>query len=290
MPELPEVETIKNDLRALVLGRRITGVTLRDPALVRRPGADAFVARLRGQALAGAERRGKYLMIALSAGDCLVVQLAITGQLVLSVPREPVKKDTRLILDLDDGRQLRLWDQNGYAKVQLLAADEVAETLKLDDLGPDPTSPDFALSDFLARLRGRRGRIKPLLLDQRFLAGLGNIYADEALFLARIHPARRASTLGEEEAARLFAAIREVLLGGIAKRGTTIATYRDVLGRKGAYQHELRVFRRAGKPCPRCGTPIVLTRIGGRDTFYCPRCQPPPAETEMGRPFAEPGD
>jgi formamidopyrimidine-DNA glycosylase len=288
MPELPEVETIKNDLRALVLGRRITGVSLRDPALVRRPEADAFAARLGGQTLVGAERRGKYLLIGLSAGYCLVVQLAITGQLTLSQPREPVKKDTRLILDLDDGSQLRLWDQNGYAKVQLLPAGEVAETLKLDDLGPDPTSSDFTLSDFLARLRGRRGRIKPLLLDQSFLAGLGNIYADEALFLARIHPARRANTLSEEEAARLFASIREVLLGGIAKRGTTIATYRDVLGRKGAYQNELRVFRRAGKPCPRCGTPIVVTRIGGRDTHYCPRCQPP-VEPEEERPLAEGG-
>ncbi len=274
MPELPEVETIKNDLRALALGRQITAVDLRDPLLVRRPSPAEFAGRLQGQAIVAAQRRAKYLLIELSAGDCLAVQLMITGQLLLTQPDEPVKNDTRLILDLDDGSQLRLWDQNGYAKVQLLGRGEVAAALGLAEYGPDPTLPDFSLADFAARLRGRRGRIKPLLLDQHFLAGLGNIYADEALFLAGIHPARQADGLSAEEVARLYEAIRHVLLTAIAKRGTTIATYRDLRGHKGQYQDELRVFRRTGKPCPRCGTPIVLSKLGGRDTHFCPRCQP----------------
>ncbi len=276
MPELPEVETIKNDLRALVLGRRITAVHLRDPALVRGPSSEELAGRLQGQTIVAAHRKAKYLLIELSAGDCLAVQLMITGQLLLTQPREPVAKDTRLILDLDDGSQLRLWDQNGYAKVQLLRSEEVAAMLKLGEYGPDPTQPDFSLAAFAARLRGRRGRLKPLLLDQHFLAGLGNIYADEALFLARLHPAREAAGLTQDEVARLYEAIRHVLLSAIAKRGTTIATYRDLYGRKGHYQEELRVFRRTGKPCPRCGTPIVHTKLGGRDTHLCPRCQPPP--------------
>ena len=275
MPELPEVETIKNDLRALVLGRRVVGARLLDPQLVRRPDPASFVARLQGQSFVDAERKAKFLIVTLSSGDYLAVQLMITGQFLLLAPEAPLAKNTRLILDLDDGRQLRLVDQNGYAKVQLLAPDELVSTLKLNELGPDPTEPTFTLADFKARLRGRRGRIKPLLLDQHFLAGLGNIYADEALFRARLHPEREANSLSEDEVARLYEAIRDVLLIGIAKRGTTIATYRDVLGRKGHYQEELQVFRRTGKPCPRCGTPIALTRVGGRDTHYCPNCQRP---------------
>jgi formamidopyrimidine-DNA glycosylase len=198
----------------------------------------------------------------------------ITGQLILHQPSDPVAANTRLILDIDDGRQLRMNDDNGYAKVQLLPGGDLTKALKLDELGPDPTAPDFTLADLAARLGKRRGRIKSLLLDQHFLSGLGNIYVDEALFRAKVHPAREANKLSDEEIERLYTAIREVLLRGIELRGTTIATFRDVLGRKGGFQNELKVFRRRGKPCPRCGTKIVLTQLGGRDTHFCPNCQP----------------
>ncbi|MHB1417657.1 MAG: DNA-formamidopyrimidine glycosylase [Chloroflexota bacterium] len=276
MPELPEVETIKNDLRELVLGRTVTAVDLRDPTLVRHPEPTRFTTRLEGQRLLDAQRKGKYLLLRLSSDDFLAIQLMITGQFLLKRPEDAVAANTRLILSLDDGRQLRLVDQNGYAKVSLVTEAETASVLGLDKLGPDPTSPDFTLATFRDLLQGRRGRIKSLLLDQHVLAGPGNIYVDEALFRARLHPARAANSLDDAEVARLYDALRHVLLTGIAKRGTTIATYRDVLGRPGHYQEELQVFRRTGKPCPGCGGKVVATKLGGRDTYYCPTCQPEP--------------
>ncbi|MHB1007086.1 MAG: bifunctional DNA-formamidopyrimidine glycosylase/DNA-(apurinic or apyrimidinic site) lyase [Chloroflexota bacterium] len=273
MPELPEVETIKNDLRELVLGRQVMGLDLRDPLLVRRPSPEAFVARLKGQTIVSADRVAKALLIRLSSGDYFVVQLMITGQLLLAKPADAVAENTRLILDLDDARQLRMNDENGYAKVQLLSPDDLAGALKLDELGPDPTAPDFTLERFRQLIAGRRGRVKSLLLDQHFLAGMGNIYVDEALFRAGILPTRVANGLSPDEITSLYAAIREVLFTGIAKRGTTIATYRDVLGRKGRFQEEFKVFRHGGKPCYVCGTPIVVEQLGGRDTHFCPHCQ-----------------
>ena len=164
-------------------------------------------------------------------------------------------------------------DENGYAKVQLLSAGELREALKLDELGPDPTSPEFTLERFRQMIAGRRGRLKSLLLDQHFLAGMGNIYVDEALFRAGLLPTRAANNLSPDDVARLHAAIREVLFTGIAKRGTTIATYRDVLGRKGHFQEEFKVFRRGGKPCFVCGTSLVVEQLGGRDSHFCPHCQ-----------------
>jgi formamidopyrimidine-DNA glycosylase len=273
MPELPEVETIKNDARALLLGHKITAVDLRDPTFVARPNPDEFVARLRGQELVSADRQAKYLLLGLSSGDVLAVQLMITGQLLLLAPVTPLAKNTRLLLDLDTGNQLRLVDNNGYARVHIVSGQEMAEVLRLNTLGPDPTTPEFSFARFEEVLHGRRGRLKPLLLDQHFLAGLGNIYVDEALFQARLHPSRLAHSLSDEERRALYAAIRDVLLTGIDKRGTTIATYRDLLGRKGGYQQELKVFRRTGKPCVRCKTPISQVVIGGRDTHFCPNCQ-----------------
>ena len=273
MPELPEVETIKNDVRTHLLGRRVSAVDLKDPTLVRRPAPEEFVSRLVHNAFVSADRRAKYLIIGLDSGDSLVLQLAITGQFILVRPVERLSKNTRLIVDLEDGGELRLVDASGYARAQLLRAEEIAEALRLEELGPDPTSPGLAVAQLRALLAGRRGRIKSLLIDQRFLAGLGNIYADEALFRAGIHPAREARSLGEDEVARLFEAMRQVLLTGIAKRGTTIATYRDLLGQPGHYQEELQVFRRTGLPCPRCGGPVEMIRLGARDTHFCPRCQ-----------------
>jgi formamidopyrimidine-DNA glycosylase len=273
MPELPEVETIKNDARVHLLGRKLTAAHVLDPTLVRRPAPEEFATRLSQTRFVSADRRGKYLLLRLDSGDSLVLQLAITGQFLLLQPAIRMAKHTRLIMDLEDGAQLRLVDANGYAKAHLLATDEPGTVLGLDELGPDPTAPDFTLAALRTLLQGHRGRLKPLLLDQHFLAGLGNIYVDEALFAAGIHPARQADSLQPEEISRLHEAIVRILLAAIAHRGTTIATYRDLLGRPGHYQEELRVFRRTGQPCPRCGDPVELIQLGGRDTHHCPRCQ-----------------
>lgn len=273
MPELPEVETIKNDVKQLLLGRTVVDVSLRDPSLVRHPTPEAFVAGLRGQTMVDAGRKAKYLLIELSSGDYLAVQLMITGQFLLVQPAERIKNATRLILGLDDGRQIRLVDSNRFAKVSLVRPTEWDDVLALNRLGPDPTTPDFTLEYLASLLRDRQARLKPLLLDQHAIAGLGNIYVDEILFRARVHPNRKAGSLSEGEVAGLHAAIREIIAEAIAQRGTTIATYRDLSGRPGNYQNRLRVFRRTAQPCPRCGTPIEHTVIGGRDTHFCPACQ-----------------
>lgn len=270
MPELPEVETIKNDLRSLVIGRRITGVHVPDVEVARHIDVPRFITGLSGTEITEVDRRAKYLLVRLSTGKTLAVQLMITGQLLLVDANEPLKNATRLILDLDDGRQLRLVDRSWMARFYLLDQNELTIQLPLNELGPEPLSEEFTLEEFAAMFRGRRRKIKPLLLDQRFLSGLGNIYTDEVLFAAGVHPEKLASSLTEEEVERLYYAIRDILGRAIEKRGTTVASYRDVLGQKGNYQEELKVFRKAGKPCPRCEAPIQKTIVGGKETFFCP--------------------
>jgi len=272
VPELPEVETIKNDLRELVVGRRIERATVNDPRLVRYPSVAEFEAGLAGQRLVGVDRRAKYLLIRLSSGKTLVVQLMTTGQLLLVDPETPLRKSTRLILDLDNGRQLRLLDSSHLARVHLLDDSRLTERLPLGELGPEAISPELTLPEFARRLKRRR-QIKALLLDQRVIAGLGNIYVDESLFEARVHPLRPASSLSGEEVERLYRAIRHILSEAIRMRGTTTRSYRDVLGRKGGYQERLKVVARAGKPCFECSGTVAKMWVAGRETYYCPSCQ-----------------
>jgi len=272
MPELPEVETIKNDLRALVVGRRIIGVDVLDPKIERHIDLSAFTSGLVGQQIVGVDRRAKYLLIRLSSGRILVVQLMVTGQLLLVSPSEPRRKSTRLIFHLDSGQELRLNDSSNLARVHLMTEEEISERI-CSKLGPEPLWPEFSLEAFQRMLQRRNTMIKPLLLDQSFVSGLGNIYADEVLHAARIAPTRKASSLTPDESKRLYDAIRAIIQEAISLRGTTIRAYRDVLGRKGQYQTRLKVFRKGGQPCDECHGVVVETRIGGRDTFYCPSCQ-----------------
>ena len=272
MPELPEVETIKNDLREMVVGRRIEKARVLDPRLVRFPSAADFELRLVGQRIVAAERRAKYLLLRLSSGKILVVQLMITGQLLLVEPESPIRKSTRLVLDLDDGRQLRLVDSSHLARVNLLDEAELTTRLPLGELGPEALSEELTLDEF-ARLLRRRRQIKALLLDQRVIAGLGNIYVDEALFEARVHPLRAANSLSPPEVARLYGAIRRMLVESIRLRGTTTRAYRDLLGRKGGYQTQLKVVARAGQPCYGCPGVVEKMWAAGRETYYCPSCQ-----------------
>ena len=273
MPELPEVETIKNDLRATVLGRRIVGVYVIDPRLVVYPSLREFEAGLQGQEIVGVDRRAKYLLIRLSSGKILVVQLMVTGQLLLVSPEEPRKKSTRLLFDLDDGRQLRLNDASHLARMNLVDESELNQRLPLAELGPEAISDEFTLDYFRSKLQGTRRQIKALLLDQRVVSGIGNIYADESLFAARIHPLRPASSLSPDEIERLYHSIRSILKAAIALRGTTTRSYRDVLGRKGGYQALLKVVARAGRPCIGCPGIVEKILAAGRETYYCPSCQ-----------------
>ena len=269
MPELPEVETIARGLREPLVGRQFTGVRVGWENLVARPSVEEFVWGLVGQRILGLKRRGKYLVFALSGGGSLIIHLRMTGRLSIKNSDDELDKHDHLIFELDDGRELRFNNVRKLGRVYLVDdEDEI-----VGKLGPEPLDDDFAPADFAALLSGRRGKIKPLLLNQRFMAGIGNIYADEALFAARIHPERKADTLTAGEIEHLYHAIRQVLAQGIQNRGTTFSNYRDAEGKEGSNQEHLRVFRRTGQPCPRCGTPIERTVVGGRGTYFCPRCQ-----------------
>jgi formamidopyrimidine-DNA glycosylase len=273
MPELPEVETIKNDLRSTVQGRTIVTVRVLDPGLVRYPSLGAFQAGLEGQTIRSVDRRAKYLLLHLSSGRILVIQLILTGQLLLVRPERPLAKSTRMVLELDGDEQLRLVDSIHFARVNLVDAEELDRLLPLQELGPEANSPELSLERFAELISSRNRKIKPLLLDQRVVSGLGNIYTDESLFAAHIHPLRRASTLTPSEIAKLYHAMRAILLEAVALRGTTTRSYRDVGGEKGGFQQRLKVVARAGKPCFGCPGVVEKTIVGGRETYLCPSCQ-----------------
>jgi formamidopyrimidine-DNA glycosylase len=282
VPELPEVETIKEDLRELVVGSKVEGAEVLDVALVEQPSTEEFVRRLEGTRITGARRRAKHLIVELDSGDdALVLQLKIGGQLLLVPPVEEPTTALMLVLRLDGGRSLFLRDETGFTRARLLDADALEE--RLADLGPEPLDEGFHAGYLREKLGGRKARIKGLLLDQKVVSGVGNIYVDEALFDARIHPTRKANTLTEGEWTRLQAAVKENLAAGIEHRGTTFSLYRDLLGRKGHHQDHLKVFVQAGKPCPGgCGGKVVREKVGGRATFLCPTCQPEDGPGEEG--------
>lgn len=275
MPELPEVETIARGLCERIVGEVIAGVEVSWPRSVAGHTVKEFARELVGQAISGVGRRGKYIVLDLSKRGCLLAHLRMTGRLVVEEPGEPIdperQRHTRVVWRFVSGRRLRFWDIRKFGRVHWVATAEEA----LAALGPEPLDAAFTADILRDMLRSRRRRIKPLLLDQRFLAGLGNIYADEALWEARIHPARRSDTLTDEESDRLHAAIVGVLRGAVRGRGTTLRDYRGVDNQPGGYQRELAVYGREGQPCRRCGQPIERAIVGSRGTRLCPACQPP---------------
>jgi formamidopyrimidine-DNA glycosylase len=273
MPELPEVETISRDLRKELVGRTIEGVTVAWEGCVDRPSAAAFCDRVAGCRIEGVGRRGKFLVLTLSSGWALLVHLRMTGSLRVRKGGAPWQAHERLSFQLDDGKELRFVTVRKFARLYLVEDPEEV----LGDLGPEPLHEGFSLSSFRALMKNRRRTIKPLLLDQRFIAGLGNIYVDEALFRARIHPQRAAHTLTSDELDRLYEAIREVLREAILDRGTTRSDYVRPNGSEGTHQEKLLVSGKAGEPCPRCGTEIERLVVGGRGTYVCPVCQKAPA-------------
>jgi len=268
MPELPEVETVARGLHQALVGRTIRGVVVLWPRTVATP---AVQEQIVGRRVQSVSRRGKYVVISLDQGFVLV-HLKMSGRLHLVPAQTPLHRHTRLLLDLDDGRQLRFQDARKFGRLYLV--DDATEVTAR--LGPEPLADEFTLDEFRRLLARRSGRLKPLLLNQSFLAGVGNIYADEALFAARLHPLRQAGSLSAEEQERLYQALRAVLAQAITGRGTTLDDqgYTDAEGRAGGYQEQLAVYGRQGKPCPACGTPIERLVIGGRSAHFCPHCQP----------------
>lgn len=268
MPELPEVETIKNDLAALLVGRRFIGSRLLWGGAVKCPSVEAFQAQLEGRLILGLDRRGKYLILRLDDG-CLIFHLMMTGALLLRPAEAQLERFARNVFLLDDGWELRFVDPRKLGRMWLVRNEEQV----VGKLGPEPLAPSFTPEALKERLSGRRAPIKPLLLDQGLVAGMGNIYADEALFAAGIHPLRPAQRLSGMEVQELHNGILQVLRQGVERRGTTISDYQDAHGRPGNNQDTLRVFRRRGQPCPRCGTTVERIVVRGRGTYFCPRCQ-----------------
>jgi formamidopyrimidine-DNA glycosylase len=293
MPELPEVETLVRDLRPQLSGRTIRSVHLtRDPAirgrLIRYPTATTFVRRLRGRTIESVERRGKYIVMRLSdpgagrvsangesqTSQRLVVHLGMTGHLRVWEPEETPVKHTHFRALLDSGLELRYDDQRQFGRLLLGSQEElVAARAFPARLGPEPIHGDLTEAEFARLIRARRRPVKSALLDQSFLAGVGNIYADEACFRAGIRPSRWTHQLTLRERRALYSAIQEVLENSIAARGSSIINYVDAFGLRGSNQEKLLVYGRAGEPCLRCGTPLQGTRLAGRGTVYCRKCQ-----------------
>ena len=271
MPELPEVETIKEDLRALVVDTTIERAEVLAPPLVEQPALEEFLSSLEGVGVSGARRRAKHLIVELDSGDSLVFQLKIGGQLLLVPPVEEPQTALMLVLYLGGGRRLFLRDETGFTRARLLGAAELEE--RLSSLGPEPLEDGFDAGYLARKVGSRRAQIKPLILDQKVVSGIGNIYVDEILYDARIHPRRKANTLSGEEWEALYGAIRENLAAGVEHRGTTVRLYRDVLDRPGEHQNYLRVFEKHGRPCPGCEGEVVREKVGGRPSHFCPACQ-----------------
>jgi formamidopyrimidine-DNA glycosylase len=271
MPELPEVETMVRELREgsagrgeSVIGKTIAAVTVRWPRHIARPSARALKQVLPGQRIEGLRRRGKYLVFELSR-DVLLIHLKMSGDLTLVGPQAPPDRHAHTIFHFADGTALRFSDTRKFGKVFLVGrAEDVTGAL-----GPEPLERAFTAARLGQMLAARRRVLKPLLLDQTFVAGLGNIYTDEALHLAGLHPQRRSDSLTPAEARALWAGIRRALRSGIRHNGASI----DWVYRGGGFQHHFRVYDRAGQPCRRCGTAIRRIVVGQRGTHFCPGCQ-----------------
>jgi formamidopyrimidine-DNA glycosylase len=276
VPELPEVETIRARLAPRLEGRTFERVEIVDPRLTRPEPPEAIAQALEGERIVTVGRRGKYLVFTFDSGRHLLVHLRMTGN-VEHPARGGLAADPyrRAVVRLDDGSDVAYRDVRRFGTWALLEPGELDGYFAARRLGGEPLERGFTTRALAQSLAGRRAPIKAALLDQRAAAGIGNIYADEALWRAKIHPLRPAGSLDADEIARLRKAIRAALEMGIARQGATLRDYRDPEGRRGRMQDEFKVYGRAGEPCPRCGTLIDKTRAGGRGTWYCPHCQRP---------------
>lgn len=279
MPELPEVETVRRNLERLLKGSVVRHVELGEfTGCIAHPSPEEFCARLQGCRIVDTGRRGKNLLLILDSQDVLAIHLRMTGDLTVVDPSEPRAKHHHLTFSLEDGRELRFSDTRKFGRLRLLTPAEFREFS--DHVGPEPLDDSLTDKQFFDMLQGRKRAIKPLIMDQGFLAGIGNIYADEALYLAKIHPLRGGTSLSRKEARDLLHAIREVLESALNRGGTTIRDYRNGLGEQGGNQGYLRIYHLGeGDPCPRCGSEIRKIVVGQRGTRFCPKCQRAPRQS-----------
>lgn len=273
MPELPEVETIRRDLEEQVEGKRIEKVIIKNEKSVKVPSPREFIQKMERKVFDEMHRRGKYLILRLDSEDSLVLHLGMTGSLIYSKAGEDMDY-SRVVFLLENNAQLSFTDVRGFGGLWFVPDGKFEEVVPtLANLGPEPLETDFTLEKFKQLLKDRKGKIKTLLMDQSFIAGVGNVYAQEALFLSGIHPTRGPSSLLDREIEKLYRNLVHVLREAISYRGSSINNYVDLVGRQGSYEPRLRVYGQAGSNCPQCGHVIERMEVGGRGTYFCPRCQ-----------------
>ncbi len=274
MPELPEVETVRKGLERLVVGKTIDTVTVLWPRIIELPEVPLFQAFLSGQEIIGVQRRGKFLILKLTDFD-LVSHLRMEGKYEYFPSAQTAIQDkhTHVIFQMQDGSQLQYRDVRKFGRMALVPKNQSSEYKGIKQLGPEPLSHDFDKIAFQEALKKKTMAIKPLLLNQKIVVGLGNIYVDESLWLASIHPERLASSLTERETSLLYESIITVLGQAVEAGGTTIRTYANALGEAGTFQVSLQVYGQTGQPCTRCQTPIQKIKVAQRGTHFCPTCQ-----------------
>jgi formamidopyrimidine-DNA glycosylase len=283
MPELPEVETVRTRLEPVLTGRRFEHVEIHDPRLVRPYEPAEVAAELEGERVAAVERRGKYLIFRFESGRVLLIHLRMTGSLRHTSGDLAEDPHRRAVVRLDNGSDVAYRDVRRFGTWLLLEPGELEPYLGTR-VGEEPLDTLFTAARLGERLARRRAPIKSALLDQRTLAGMGNIYVDEALWRAKVHPLRAAESLDRNELRRLHKAVRAALEAGIARQGSTLRDYALPDGGSGSMQHEFKVYGREGEPCDRCGTPVSKTRVAGRGTWFCSTCQPAQAASSSSRP------
>jgi formamidopyrimidine-DNA glycosylase len=278
MPELPEVETIKRDLEKEVVGKRIKTVDVTGMRTIRRhPNKKAFINRLEGHKITGVVRKGKYLLVKLEGGDVLVIHLGMSGQLLRTKSvKEPMVKHTHVVVTFTQGGQLRYVDPRTFGELFVTEATELeAEVPELAHLGFDPFEDVMSWTHFGDLLHTKKRKLKELLMDQKFIAGIGNIYSDEILWAAGLRYDRSSETLSAQEVRRLYRAMVETLQDAIKHRGSSLADeqYRDLFGEVGDFQSQHKVYDREGQSCRRCRSTIVRVKVNDRSSFLCPQCQ-----------------
>ena len=278
--ELPEVEVMRRDLEKEVVGKRIKDVDVRPQRgamrIIRRHARrKEFADRLTGRKILKVDRRGKYVLLHLDGGDVLVVHFGMSGQLLRGTKRQAIQPHTHVVIDFAQGGDLRFVDPRTFGEMFVTSVDELGKVKELEHIAIDPLEDTFTWQEFSAELARRAAKLKPLLMDQKFVSGLGNIYSDEVLFQAGLRHDRTSDSLSSQEVRRLYRAMREVLQDAVRFRGTTLEdeAYLDLFGKPGEFQHELKVYGRRGQPCRRCRTPIDSVKIGGRNSYFCPQCQ-----------------
>ncbi len=278
--ELPEVEVLRRDAEKDIVGRRVADVDVRRTKnarrIVRRHSAPKeFRDLLKGRRITKADRKGKYLLLHLDDGHVLVAHFGMSGRFLRGTKRNPLPEHTHVVMTFQQGGDLRFVDPRAFGELFVVKGDELGKVKELAHIAIDPLETEFTWQQFSMLLAQRKSKLKPLLMDQQFISGLGNIYSDEVLFGAGLRHDRMSDDLSSQEVRRLYRAIQEVVQDAIRFRGTTLGdeAYVDVFGKPGEYQNELKVYGRRGEPCRRCRTPIETVKYSGRNSYYCPQCQ-----------------